>query len=203
MNKVNDIRPVKNKLRKAAKEYRTALSKSEKEKLDRKIENKFLNMWQYREANTLLIYVSTDIEVDTTYIIKTALNDGKKVAVPKCIDGTRNMEFYFIDGFSRLESGTFGVFEPKTEECEKLEDFSNGLCVVPALMFDKAGYRLGFGKGYYDRFLAKFSGQTLGLCYNACLKEALPHGKYDKRVEKLVTQSKIIITNEPKGGRTR
>lgn len=203
MNTVFDIRPVKDKLRKASKQYRQSLSKSEKQRLDRKIENKFLNMWQYRDARLILIYVSTEIEIDTKYIIETALKDGKKVAVPKCIDGTRNMDFYIIDGFSCLESGAFGVLEPIPEKCEKLEDFSGGVCVVPALMFDEFGYRLGFGKGYYDRFLANFSGQTLGMCYNACVKESLPHGKYDRRVEKLVTQSKIIITNKSKGGKTR
>lgn len=203
MNTVFDIRPVKDKLRKVSKQYRQSLSESEKQRLDRKIENKFLNMWQYRDSKLILIYVSTEIEIDTKYIIETALKDGKKVAVPKCIDGTRNMDFYIIDSFSCLENGAFGVLEPIPEKCEKLEDFSSGVCVVPALMFDEFGYRLGFGKGYYDRFLAKFSGQTLGMCYNACVKESLPHGKYDRRVEKLVTQSKIIITNKPKGGKTR
>lgn len=203
MSTVFDIRPVKDKLRKASREYRQSLPESEKQRLDRKIENKFLNMWQYREAELILIYVSTEIEVDTKYIIETALKDGKKVAVPKCIDGTRNMDFYIIDSFSCLEGGAFGVLEPVPEKCEKLEDFSNGVCIVPALMFDESGYRLGFGKGYYDRFLANFSGQTLGICYNACVKECLPHGKYDRQVEKIVTQSKIMITNEPKGGKTR
>lgn len=199
---INDIRPVKNRLRNMAKEYRLSLPKSEKAVIDRKIENKFLNMWQYREAELIWIYVSTEIEVDTRYIIETALKDGKRVAVPKCINGTRDMDFYLIKSFSCLESGAFGVLEPKEELCERLEDYSSGVCIVPALMFDDSGYRLGFGKGYYDRFLAKFSGQTLGLCYNACLKDKLPHGKYDRRVEKIVTQSKIIITNQPKGGIT-
>lgn len=201
MNTANDIRPVKDKLRRLSKDYRLSLSKEEKARIDRKIENKFLNMWQYRDAECILLYVSTDIEVDTRYIIETALKDGKRVAVPKCVEGTRNMEFYLIDGFSCLESGMFSVLEPLAEKCERLEDFTGAVCIVPALMFDLSGYRLGFGKGYYDRFLAKFSGKTLGLCYNECVKESLPHGKYDRRVEKIVTQSKVIITNEPKGGR--
>lgn len=196
MSVVNDIRPIKTKLRQGAKQYRASLSREEKMRLDRKIETKFLNMWQYREAELILIYVSTEIEVDTIYIIETALKDGKRVAVPKCIDGTREMDFYLIDSLSCLESGAFSVLEPIPEKCEKLTDFSTGVCIVPALMFDKSGYRLGFGKGYYDRFLAKFSGQTLGMCYNACVKDKLPHGKYDKRVDKLVTQSGIIITND-------
>ncbi len=204
MNTVNDIRPVKDKLRLLSRQYRLSLSKEEKARIDRKIANKFLNMWQYRESELILTYVSTEIEVDTRYIIETALKDGKRVAVPKCIEGTRNMDFYLIDGFSCLEKGMFSVLEP-LESCRRLHDFTDkqAVCIVPALMFDLAGYRLGYGKGYYDRFLAKFSGKTLGLCYNECVKEGLPHGKYDRRVEKIVTQSRVIITNKPKGGRNR
>ena len=185
MNTVNDIRPVKDKLRLLSRQYRLSLSKEEKARIDRKIANKFLNMWQYRESELILTYVSTEIEVDTRYIIETALKDGKRVAVPKCIEGTRNMDFYLIDGFSCLEKGMFSVLEP-LESCRRLHDFTDkqAVCIVPALMFDLAGYRLGYG-------------------YNECVKEGLPHGKYDRRVEKIVTHSRVIITNKPKGGRNR
>ena len=72
MNTVNDIRPVKDKLRLLSRQYRLSLSKEEKARIDRKIANKFLNMWQYRESELILTYVSTEIEVDTRYIIETA-----------------------------------------------------------------------------------------------------------------------------------
>ncbi len=197
---VNDIRPLKNKIREKCKKLRTEMTASQKERLDRKITAKLLNMWQYRDAEIVFTYVSTDIEVDTREIIKRALLDGKTVAVPKCVDGTRLMDFYVIKSFSDLESGAFGVLEPISDKCEKITDFSKGLCIVPALAFDRAGYRLGYGKGYYDRFLSNFCGETLGLCYNACTQETLPHGKYDKRVDKIITQSNIIFTNGMKGG---
>ena len=188
MNQVVDIRPLKNELRLASRQYRTSLSADEKERLDKKIQNKFLNMWQYREADVILIYVATAIEVETRLIIETALKDGKTVAVPRCVDGTREMEFYKISGYSQLEKHTFGVLEPKPDECEKLEDFSKGVCVVPAL------------GGYYDRFLSNFSGETVGLCYNECVKDRIPHGKYDRRVEKIITQNSVINT-KTEGGR--
>ena len=200
MNHVVDIRPLKNELRLASRQYRTGLSADEKERLDRKIQNKFLNMWQYREADVILIYVATAIEVETRLIIETALKDGKTVAVPRCVDGTREMEFYKISGYSQLEKHTFGVLEPKPDECEKLEDFSKGVCVVPALVFDRSGCRLGYGGGYYDRFLSNFSGETVGLCYNECVKDSIPHGKYDRRVEKIITQNSVINT-KTEGGR--
>lgn len=188
----NDIRPFKQRLRAECKEKRRALSEAEKARLDRKITNKFLNLFQYREAHTLLCYVSTEIEVDTFQILRRALEDGKTVAVPRCIDGTREMDFYILTDLNQLSIGAFGVLEPKHEQCEKLTDLSGGLCVVPALCYDLSGFRLGYGKGYYDRFLSRFSGDTVGLVYENCLCGPLPHGKFDRRIEKIVTENRVI-----------
>lgn len=197
---MNDIRPLKQKLRAESKLYRNELSSNEKAELDSKISDRLSNTWQYKGCEVLLTYVSTEIEVDTREIISRALADGKRVAVPRCIDNTRLMDFYFIKDFDDLESGYMGVLEPIPEKCEKMTDFSKGLCIVPALMFDLYGYRLGYGKGYYDRFLSNFCGETLGLCYNRCVREKLPHGKFDKCVERIITQSRIITVKNAKGG---
>ncbi len=197
---VNDIRPLKNKIREKCKKIRTEMPELQKRGLDRKITARLLNLWQYRDADTVFTYVSTDLEVDTREFISRALLDGKTVAVPKCVDGTRLMDFYVIKSFDDLESGAFGVLEPIPEKCEKITDFSAGMCIVPALAFDRAGYRLGYGKGYYDRFLSNYCGETLGLCYNSCIRDKLPHGKYDRCVDKIITQSNIIFTNGMKGG---
>ena len=112
----NDIRPYKQRLRADCKEKRKALSETEKARLDRKITNKFLNLFQYREADVLLCYVSTEIEVDTFQILRRALQDGKTVAVPRCADGTREMDFYIVTDFKQLEPGAFGVLEPNLEQ---------------------------------------------------------------------------------------
>lgn len=197
---MNDIRPLKQKLRAESKLYRNEFSNNEKAELDSKISDRLFNTWQYKNCEVLLAYVSTEIEVDTREIISRALADGKRVAVPRCIDNTRLMDFYFIKDFDDLESGYMGVLEPVPEKCEKMTDFSKGLCIVPALMFDLYGYRLGYGKGYYDRFLSNFCGETLGICYNRCIREKLPHGKFDKCVEKIITQSRIITVKNAKGG---
>lgn len=197
---MNDIRPLKQKLRAESKLYRNELSSNEKAELDSKISDRLFNTWQYKSCEVLLTYVSTEIEVDTREIIPHALADGKRVAVPRCIDNTRLMDFYFIKDFDDLESGYMGVLEPIPEKCEKITDFSKGLCIVPALMFDLYGYRLGYGKGYYDRFLSNFCGETLGICYNRCVREKLPHGKFDKCVERIITQSRIITVKNAKGG---
>lgn len=197
---MNDIRPLKQKLRAESKLYRNELSSNEKAELDSKISDRLFNTWQYKSCEVLLTYVSTEIEVDTREIISRALADGKRVAVPRCIDNTRLMDFYFIKDVDDLEGGYMGVLEPIPEKCEKMTDFSEGLCIVPALMFDLYGYRLGYGKGYYDRFLSNFCGETLGICYNRCVREKLPHGKFDKCVERIITQSRIITVENAKGG---
>ncbi len=186
-----DIRPVKMRMRNDAKQYRLSLSAEEKQRNDRKIANKLLNLWTFREADTLLAYMSTEIEVDTRYLIERAWELGKKVAVPRCIAGTRNMVFQYISSFDDVENGAFGVLEPNVERCPEVTCFDNSICVVPALVFDKKCFRLGYGKGYYDRFLAAFKGTAVGICYESCRKESIPHGKYDKSLDLFISETRI------------
>lgn len=187
-----DIRAVKNTFREKSKAYRESLTIDEKRRLDKKIANRFLNLWHFRECELLMTYVSTAIEVDTQFIIKQAFEMGKCVAVPRCIEGTRNIDFYLIKSFEDLSPGSFGVPEPDIVRCEKLTDFDTALCIVPALSYDNGGYRLGFGKGYFDRFLTDVDIRTIGICYDACLYNELPRGRYDKRVNMIVTESRIL-----------
>lgn len=184
---VGDIRPIKATLREQYKTLRREMPPEIKAQRDRQITGRVAALWQYKRCRQLLTYVSTPIEVDTLEIIRRALADGKRVAVPRCVPGTRDMEFYWINGVEELEPGTFGVLEPRPDPKRKVTDFSNGLCLVPALCYDWRGYRLGYGKGYYDRFLAGFGGHMIGVCYSDCIRRKLPHGRFDRPVELLVT----------------
>ncbi|MFA5658599.1 MAG: 5-formyltetrahydrofolate cyclo-ligase, partial [Oscillospiraceae bacterium] len=120
-----------------------------------------------------------------------SLKCGKKVAVPKCIDGTRLMDFYLINGIENLEAATFGVLEPITRQCVKAEKFDNSICIVPGLAFDLDGFRLGYGKGHYDRFLSTYDGKTIGISYCCCVTDRLPKGRYDKNVNLLITEKYV------------
>ena len=184
---VGDIRPIKATLREQYKTLRREMPPEIKAQRDRQIAGRVAALWQYKRCRQLLTYVSTAIEVDTRGIIRRGLADGKRVAVPRCVPGTRDMEFYWINGVEELEPGTFGVLEPRPDPKRKVTDFSNGLCLVPALCYDWRGYRLGYGKGYYDRFLAGFGGHMIGVCYSDCIRRKLPHGRFDRPVELLVT----------------
>lgn len=187
-----DIRPLKAELRSRYKKLRGSLSAADKAEMDQKILNRVMNLWQYRETRLILTYVSTPIEVDTRRLIEKSLLAGKRVAVPRCVPGTREMEFFLIQSLDELLPGTFGVLEPDPGRSALLEDVSEGLCIVPALSFDFHGYRLGYGKGYYDRFLARFGGSTVGLCYDNCMARSLPAGRYDRPVNLIITQRKTL-----------
>lgn len=178
-------------LRSLFKNKRLAFTPEQKAGYDKIILKKIRNMYNYKNASVILTYVSKDIEVDTIKFIEMAFADGKRVAVPKCIDGTRKMDFYFINSFDDLDKGTFGVLEPKPDVCKKLTDFSEGFCIVPGMSFDTNGFRLGYGKGYYDRFLSKFKGSTAGICYSSCVKWNLPRGKFDRAVDVLITEKYV------------
>ncbi len=185
---IKDIRPEKNALREQSMDWRKQLSRGEKQRMDFKIQNKFLTLWKFREVTTLLVYCSKPLEVDTSIIIERALSIGKTVAAPRCVPGTRDMEFYIIKSCDDLEPGAFGVLEPNPEKCELLRDYTSSVCIVPALMYDNSGYRLGYGKGYYDRFLSAYNGACIGLGYSSLIKDYLPHGKYDRKVDIIVTE---------------
>lgn len=173
------------------KDIRTGFSSAQKLQYNSQITKRVLSLREYKSSGILFIYISKDIEVNTEQIIKAAFADGKSVAVPKCIPEQREMDFYIIEDFSQLESGFYGLMEPVPEKCERVTDFSEGLCIVPGLGFDRSGYRLGFGMGYYDRFLPRFGGDTAGICYSQCICAQLPHGYYDKRVSVIVTEEYI------------
>ena len=185
---INDIRPEKKALRESALGWRKQLSRNEKQRMDFKIQNKFLTLWKFREVSTVLVYCSKPLEIDTSLVIDRALAMGKTVAAPRCVPDTRDMEFYIIKGKADLTPGAFGVMEPDPEKCELLRDYTSSVCVVPALVFDTEGFRLGYGKGYYDRFLSSYNGVCIGLAYSDFVKDNLPHGKFDRKVDIIVTE---------------
>jgi 5-formyltetrahydrofolate cyclo-ligase len=188
---VKNIKEIKNNLRARYRRFREHMNPEQKIELDSTIQSRLLALAEYAQADIIFTYVSKPIEVDTISLINAALANRKQVAVPLCIPDTYDMEFYCITSFDDLEKGLFGVLEPIPSQCRLVTDYSKGLCIVPGLSFDAQGYRLGYGKGYYDRFLAEFTGDTVGICYSGCVQWNLPHGYYDKPVDLLITEKYI------------
>ena len=184
---------IKSELRRFYREKRKSLA--DKETKDQQICEGFLNSEFYENARTLLCYAALKGEIDIDSIMEKALLDGKRVSLPRCSDLSGNMCFYYINSLSDLTDGSFGIREPDPVTCEKVESFSDCVCLVPALAFDKSGYRLGYGKGYYDRFIKKFIIISVGLCYNEFLSDALPVEEHDEAVDYIATESEIICLN--------
>lgn len=182
----------KKQLRKAMLQKRKELSESETAVKNSAITEKLLSLAKVQSAELILPFVSAKGEVSTREFIARCFDAGKTVAVPRCIDGS-NMEFCVIHTFDDLEKGMYGIDEPK-EYCEviKAENAENSVLIVPALCFDTKGYRLGYGKGYYDRFISRYSGFTVGVCYSEFITDDIPIDEYDRCVD-------IVITEKQKG----
>lgn len=186
---VTDIRQVKRGLRKKFREIRLAMDPQDKAAWDRRITANLLRSPRYRKAKRVLLFVSKPIEIDTHSLIRTALQQGKQVLLPRCLNEQGHMEFFAIQSWEDLVPGLYGLLEPDPERCPCIQTFQpTDFCLVPGFSFDAKGYRLGFGKGYYDRFLSRFSGVTAGACYHCCTTQSLPHGRYDRPVDYLFTE---------------
>lgn len=133
-------------------------------------------------SSTILIYMSYNNEVDTKEIIN-ALLPSKKIALPKVID--KEIKFYYINSLLELSPGYYGILEPITTN--PVNNYDNTICITPGVCFSRDGYRLGYGGGYYDRFLSKHKVYTIGLCYKECLVDALPHESHDKQIDEIIT----------------
>lgn len=187
---VVNVKVVKSELRAKHRRLRKNCPPNVKAELDCKLFEKFIELDEYKSCKVLFLFVSSEIEVDTSKILSKAWSDNKRVALPRCKDKYGNMDFCFVSSAEQLEKGSYGIMEP-TQECELVSDYSEGLCVVPALCFDMFGYRIGFGKGYYDRFLENFGGIAVGLCYSKCIEHNLPKNMHDKPVDILITEKYV------------
>lgn len=175
----------KKELRAYYKEKR--LSLQQKHEKDFAILNNLKASKLYKNCSQLFLYISSETEVDTRTLIDFAVKDGKTVAAPKCNTENCTMQFYQISSSDDLEKGAYGIAEPK-EFCVPAVSDEKTVCIVPGLSFSKDGNRLGYGKGYYDRFLEKFIGKSVGLCYNEFLADSLITDEHDQKVSVIVTE---------------
>ena len=183
----------KQRLREEHLAAREALSEQERSVLDNRITQKLLATSEYAEATTVLTYVSVSSEVSTRMFIECALRDGKTVAVPRCLPG-HCLEFVAIASLEQLVAAPFNLLEPAKELPAVTEDQkNNSICIVPALLVDIKGYRLGYGAGFYDRFLSTYPGKKICLAYQQNLSQTmLPHTAFDVAVDLVITESDVL-----------
>ena len=183
----------KQRLREEHLAAREVLSEQERSVLDNRITQKLLATSEYAEATTVLTYVSVSSEVSTRMFIECALRDGKTVAVPRCLPG-HCLEFVAIASLKQLVAAPFNLLEPAKELPAVTEDQkNNSICIVPALLVDTKGYRLGYGAGFYDRFLSTYPGKKICLAYQQSLsRTTLPHTAFDVAVDVVITESEVL-----------
>lgn len=177
----------KKQLRKMLSEKRKDIPKEEKLIYDKEISRKIINSDYFKNANQVLVFASTESEFDTRFIIERCRLQYKRVFYPLCIDNEGNMKFLKADSVGDLKIGMYDIPEPKPT-CKEYKPAENDIIIVPCLSVDKNGYRIGYGKGYYDRFLKDFSGVSICPCYEELLTDELPTDEYDIKINVLVTQ---------------
>ena len=146
---------------------------------------------QYQEAKTIFCYVGKKQEIDTMAILRTALRDGKTLTVPLCMPEKGVMEARRIGGLGDLVSGRYGILAPKLD-CPAVSPEELDLVIVPCCTGNAKGQRLGFGGGYYDRYLPKTGCPTMLLCRRHLLTEEIPLEDHDLKMDYLVTERGVM-----------
>ncbi len=182
---------MKNKYRKLYKNIRDSISEYEKSFFDKCIFTGFINS-ELMNFDLYLVYVSFGSEINTINLINYLLNEGKKVAVPVCKD--TNMDFFEIHSLCELKTGRYGILTVNENRTDKVVDFGNSLCIVPGVCFDNFGNRIGYGGGFYDRFLSNHSVTTVGLCYERCKSTLIPAEKHDRSVDYILSDFYLTKT---------
>lgn len=174
-------------LRKRFLEKRRALTKDEVSTSSMSVCKRVLESNWYKAADTVLAYMPIGKEVDILPILKQGLADGKSVYLPK-VQG-KEMTFYKLEDLDALCSGVFGIPEPK--DTTPLPS-RKGLMIVPGIVFSKAGFRIGYGGGYYDRYLQRaHQFVTVGVCYKLQLSDAIFPDVFDKQLDFVIAENEV------------
>ena len=185
-----DLKIQKKELRKEIGRLRRAHTDEEIHKMSLDVLERIRTLPEYQDAEAVYAYVDYKHEVETGDLIRLAWQDGKRVAVPR--GGGQGMRFFYITSLEDdLEEGSFGIREPK-------EDLSPGdeedaLLLMPGVAFDTMRHRVGYGGGFYDRFLEAHTGMvTVALAFEFQLRKEVPFEEFDIRPAKVVTEKRIV-----------
>ena len=179
---------MKAELRKQVLQEMKAISQEQKQAMDQALTDQFLKHPFYQEAKVIATYLSFPHEFQTQELIEQALKDGKKVLIPKTYPKGR-MDFVVYDP-QQLVKTSFGLLEPQGD-LEVVDASQIDLIHVPGLVFTTEGYRIGYGGGYYDRYLEHFSGHTLSTVYPCQIRDFSPEN-YDIPVQEVLIDERNL-----------
>lgn len=180
----------KKETRKFYKSIRDSIPENERIALSKSITDLIIESDFYAFADKLLVFIPIGSEVNTFPLITRALCDGKTVAIP-VIDG-KEMHFAVINSLDELVPGEYNI-PTAPEGAEYIENFEKSLCIVPCLSCDKSLNRIGYGGGFYDRFLAAHTEiKTICVCFDKCLSDMLPAEEFDIKMNLCITDKKSL-----------
>lgn len=182
----------KKEIRDYIRHIKKAMTDEEVREMSKQIQNLLFAQEEYKRAENIYVYVNYNQEVVTSDIISKSLKEGKKVFVPKvCGD---NIKFYQIYSMKEdLTPGAYGILEPTTD---RLDEQRDGLLIMPGLAFDKGFHRLGYGGGYYDKYLALPNTHIkLALAYHFQILDCIVTDEFDQKVDMIITQNHVMRLN--------
>jgi 5-formyltetrahydrofolate cyclo-ligase len=185
---------MKDIIRKQVLSVRNQLSGKEVQTLSESIFNNLTESSFFTDAAHVMVYLDFKGEVQTDAVINHCLAQGKKVYIPICIPETHEISISRITSLEDLETGHFGIREPKLQHIRLGDSSLIDLVLVPGVAFDKKGNRIGFGAGYYDRFLKRLKegAVSAALAYSFQIVDHIPSDEYDIPVDYIVTEKGII-----------
>lgn len=185
----------KRELRARLKAERDATPATERAAADAAIAERLMGLSAWDAAEVVLCYLSFGSEVETRPVIEAAWAAGKRVALPRCVPGSLAMRWHEVRDLASLERGEHGVLEPADDPATLVDPYAtpSALCVVPGLGFDRAGFRVGYGGGYYDFFLYDFPGTSAGVVRSAQLLDWIGCVEaHDRAVDLVVCEDRVI-----------
>jgi 5-formyltetrahydrofolate cyclo-ligase len=175
-------------LRRELLKKRLSLSPELRSIYDRRIVENLYNLPEFKDAGTVLLYCAVKGEPDITPIFERVLGEGKGLVLPK-VEG-EGIKLISVRDPLCLTNGTFNIPEPSEGVIIEPEEVE--LAVIPGIGFDREGYRIGFGKGYYDRLLERVSAPKVGVAYSFQVLGSVPRDSWDKPVDIIVTEKEVI-----------
>ncbi|MBQ7779621.1 MAG: 5-formyltetrahydrofolate cyclo-ligase [Clostridia bacterium] len=183
------LKEEKKQLREELLALRGEISGDERKEAEDAVIMKLLSLASFRFAEAVLLYYPIKGELNVLPLAEAAIKAGKKVAFPLCDTESSTMTYHFVTDLSELKKGSYGIQEPSSElPLYTPSKGKNDLIIIPGVCFDRQGYRVGYGKGYYDRYLNSFGGTAVGVTFHKLLRPSVPRGRFDKHVSLIVTE---------------
>ncbi len=192
IGQIKDVRARKRAFRQRMKELRAQVSPEDRSQIEATLQRRLFLSPEWARADLVGLTISFGTEWDTRGIIARAWEEGKKVASPVTISKTRQLDFRVFSSFDELVAGYAGILEPNHDSCPLVAPQDIDLLIVPGLAFDEEGYRMGFGGGYYDRFLEHFHQDEIALAAEFQIVPRVPCDSHDAQVKCILTEKRRI-----------